>query len=150
MRVFLCAFGNFALAVPMNSVSSLANLADLPEEHGAVARDAVAHDPENRGTYVSLPLLFGLPPENIKHGIVLKNPDSGDGENRTILFSPEIVREIEIPDDEIYPMPKVLDGTRFSMLFAGIRLSDVPVLRNPVLLLDPERLALFVRKETAA
>jgi len=147
MRVFLCAFGDFALAIPMSCVSALTNLSA-----NTAQREAVAHDGENGNTYISLPKLFGLPPENIRHGVVMNRPDGetgGGDKNKTVLLSPEIVREIDIPDEQIFPLPKVLDGTHFSELFSGVQLAEKPVLLNPVLVLDPERLARYVKKEIA-
>ncbi|MCL2191880.1 MAG: hypothetical protein FWB78_00610 [Treponema sp.] len=147
MRAFLCSFGDFALAIPMFSVVSLTNL-ETRSENTAVrnnvdANDAIMHDAENRNTYISLPLLFNLPLQAVRHSIILKTfneQDDGTNKNKIILSSPEVVREMEIPDAEIHLVPKVLSGTRFFNLFSGIHLSEKPVLINPVLVLCPEKL----------
>ena len=132
MRVFLCSYGNFSIAIPMSSVSSLALHTDSRD-----AGAALTHDREN--TYVSLPKLFELPSEYSRHGITL---NSGGG--KIVLLSTEVEREAEIPDEEIFPVPKALCGTRFSALFSGIQFAG-----SPVLLLDPERLIQRVEKEMA-
>ena len=121
MRVFLCSFDTFFLAIPMNAVSSLSlpQSSDLLEQHDNI----IAYNQENRNKYLSLPLLFNHSPESIRHAIVLKNPDDKDDdiiENKIILLSTAVERETEIPDDEIFPIPKMFNGTRFSVLFNGM------------------------------
>ena len=141
MRVFLCAFGSFSLAIPMRSVSSLTLCASGQSQ-------TVEYNHENHNTYVSLPRLFNLQSENIRHGIILKdgddeNEDSQITENRTILLTTEVICETEIQGEEIYPVPKVFGSMYFSTLFSGI-LFDSRALTNmagsPVLLLDIEQL----------
>jgi hypothetical protein len=122
MRVFLCACGGFLVAIPMDSVSSLMLYAEE-------AAQMVEYNEQNRNTYISLPLLLDIPPEHIQHGIVLKNPDSEDDdssiiENRTILLTTRIDCEIDISEGEIYPIPKVFNRMRLSMLFSGILFSS--------------------------
>ena len=137
MRVFLCAFGEFSLAIPMNTVSSLTLYTE---------ETALEYNGESRNTYISLPRLFNLPQAFIRHGIILKygNEDDNTAENKTILLTTEITCETEIPDEEIYPLPKVFGGLRFSTLFSGIQFDSRPrreheisdAAGNPVLLLD--------------
>ena len=148
MRVFLCAFGNFFLAIPMSSVSSMTLNTDM-----AAQRKAVEYNNENRNTYVSLPRLFNLPSENIRHGIILQSgeEDSETTEDKIILLSNEVICETEIPCEEIYPIPKALGGMRFSAFFRGILFDSGTALTvsenssncppgSPVLLLDIEQL----------
>ena len=90
------------------------------------------HNQESHSTYVSLPRLFSLPLVKTRHCIVLK---SNSTENKIILLVTEVECEAEIPDEEIYPLPKVFEGTLFSTLFSGIQLGA-----NPCVLLSPERL----------
>ena len=134
MRVFLSAFTGFLLAIPMHCVSSLM-LCDRKTEHTA------DYDNENRNTYISLPKMLGLPMENTRHGIILKDgnnekEDSNTVKNKTILLTAEIECETEIPGEKIYPLPKVFNSFRFSALFSGIQFDS----GNPVLLLDIEQL----------
>ena len=131
MRVFLCAFAGFSLAIPMRSVSSLALLAD------GVHTGAQC---------ISLPELFNLPSENIQHIIVMKNSEGNNAqENKIVLLTTEVECEIDIPDEEIFSIPKVFETMRFSRLFSGIRFNS---LRHknlppgaPMLFLDHEHLA---------
>ena len=147
MRVFVCGFGDFQVAIPMHSVSSLALHAGNPSNTG---------NPSNmdRNNYVSLPLLFKLPSENIKHSIILKNLDVEDedavdntAENKTILLIPEVECEMEIPDEEMHLIPKVLSSTHFFIFFRGIKFDQSG--GGPILLLNTDQLIRSEQKETA-
>jgi len=117
MRVFLCSFDGFLIAIPMDSVSSIC------------IYNKVQHNEDNRNTYVSLPMLFNLQSE-IRNSIVLKKPnaneDDSDG-NKTILLSTRVEREEEIHDGEFFPIPKTLNKTLFSALFSGVLFVSQPV-----------------------
>ena len=157
MRVFLCSYGGFSVAIPMSFVSSLTLLAedtDVPDTDvpDTAAPDAAAPDaaacgeaacsdaangPDDPGACVSLPGLFELPSINARHGITLN-----DGEKKITLLSTEVECETEIPDEEIHPIPKVLSGTRFFALFSGIKFAACPLL-----VLKPGRLLLKAQAE---
>jgi hypothetical protein len=134
MRVFLSEFSGFTLAVPMDAVASMVFYNQEMEK-------IIQHDQENRNTYVSLPLLFNQPSTSICYGIVLRNWNTI--ENKVVLITAEIKRDIEIPYDQFYPIPKSMSALRFSEMFSGIHFSD-----NPVLLLNIERLAQSVMSNT--
>jgi len=159
MRVFICAFSGFSLAIPMRSVSSL-----TLHEHEAA--QTVEYNMENRNTYVSLPHLFSLPSELIRHGLVLKSLISGNGdredgnieddniiENKIILLTTEVKCETEIPGEDIFPIPKTLGTIRFSALFNGIRFDTNDVSDTsgkPILFLNTGNLVQIIQKEAAA
>jgi chemotaxis signal transduction protein len=136
MRVFLSDFSGFTLAVPMDAVASIM-LYKQEEEN------PVRHDAENCNTYISLPRLFNLPGEAVCHGIILQQHDSTA--NKVVLLTSEIMRDIEIPNEEFYPIPKALSGLRFSTVFSGIQLAD-----NPILLLNTEQLIYSIQEEPSA
>jgi len=133
MRVFLSAFSGFTLAVPMNAVAAMM-LYDKETEK------TVHYDQQSRSTYVSLPRLFRLPNEIVQHGIVLREWNSKV--NKVVLLTAEVKRDIEIPDEQIHPLPKVLGALRFSEIFSGIQFSD-----NPILLLNVKQLAEYIQRE---
>ena len=153
MRVFLSAYRGFSLAIPMCFVSSLTI-------HSDAASRTVEYNQENRNTYISLPHLFNLPPEDTRHGIVLKDlnsedPDS-DGnvmENKIILLTTEVECETEIPDTEIFPIARTLKGKRFSAFFSGIQFDSIQSPDSsgrPVLLLNIETLVKNIQKDLLA
>ena len=148
MRVFLCSFGDFYIAIPMGAVLALA-LQPEKEAEALLASEsnAVNYNPENRNTYVSLPRLFNVPVKKIQHSIIMKTIDSDDDDaikNKTILYIPEVECETEIPDDEIFPIQGTFNGTLFFTLFSGIQFDSRPAASstggNPVLFLNPEQL----------
>jgi len=155
MKVFICAFGGFSLAIPMCYVSSLA----------LHSGQAAEYNTENPNTYISLPHLFCLPSEVIRHSIALKNPNDENGYieddniddiiivNKIILLVTEVKCEAEIPDTKIFPIPKSLDGMRFSALFSGIQFDSGKVsdaFGKPILFLNIEALIKNFQKEPAA
>jgi hypothetical protein len=119
MRVFISDFSGFTLAVPMDAAASMMLYDQKTEE-------TIHYDQENSSTYISLPLLFNLPDINVCHGIILRERDSEAG--KIVLLSAEIIRDIEIPDEQFYPMPEALSALRFYKMFSGIHFSDKPVL----------------------
>jgi len=142
MRVFICAFSGFSLAIPMRSIASLAL-------HTQETAQAVEYNTEDTNTYISLPRLFSLSAEVISHSLVLKNSNGEGGndiENKVILLTTEVKCEAEISGEDIFPIPKTLGGMRFSALFNGI-LFDTG---KPVLLLNTETLVRNFQKEKAA
>jgi hypothetical protein len=133
MRAFLSAFSGFTLAVPMNAVASI-----MLCKQGAEM--AVQHDQENRNIYISLPHLFNLPGESVCHAINLRTENTTV--QKIVLLTAEVKRDIEIPDEQFYPIPKALNALRFSKVFSGIQLAE-----NPVLLLNVEQLVQSIQKE---
>lgn len=131
-------FSGFSVAIPMDCISSFSIYGEKTESN-------------NR--YISLPLLFNLPQEIIRHCIILKNGNNSKelSDNQTILLTTEVNCETEIPNEEIYPLPKTLCRFRFYSLFSGIqfnsRLNQGRGLQDnlnnaagkPVLLLNPEQ-----------
>jgi hypothetical protein len=111
----------------------------------------IEYDNESRNTYVSLPVLFDYQSETPRHGIILKNEedeDSGIIENKTILLTTEIEREINIPEEKIYTLPKILDRMKFSRIFNGIVFGQESLQdKKMLLLLNPELLINNLQKE---
>jgi len=148
MRVFICAFSGFSLAIPMSSIASLAL-------NTREAAQAVEYNTEDSNTYISLPHLFSLSPEVISHSLVLKNSEDIDGNdmendsaitNKVILLTTEVTCETEISGEDIFTVPKAFGSMRFSALFNGI-LFDTG---KPVLILNTETLVRNYKKERAA
>jgi len=144
MRVFLCAFGSFSLAIPITYISSIMLYYGNSDKK-------IEYNNENRNTYISLPVLFDYHSETLRHGIILKNgendEDNGIIENKTILLTTEIEREINIPEERIYSMPKILDRMKFSNIFSGILFGHESQNKNMLLFLNPKLLIQNLQKE---
>jgi len=146
MRVFLCPFDGFSMAVPIDSVSYIIL-------YRGGADKAVDYNNDSGNKYFSLPLLLNYPFEKIKHGIILKSggieEDNGAFENKTVLLTTEIEREIEIQDEKIFPVQKTLKSMRFSFLFKGILFdSNYNRAGNTILVLNTDYFLLKYQGET--
>ena len=134
MRVFICVFENFSVAIPMDCISSLSFLTKETDEDTAVKN-------ESEYTYISLFCLFDLPPQQTGYKIILKDHMSY---KKIVLLSTPVEDEIEIPNDKIYPIPRTLKNTRFSHFFSGIRFLEDS---KPVFILNSKQLNKYIQKE---
>ena len=150
MRVFLCPFEGFSIAIPMDSVASVA----------LYTGESVEYNEENGQVAISLPRLFNLSEELIRHIIILKNPDGetdynadyNDKKNNVMLFTTEIEREVDISGQQIFSLPKALSAARFSVLFNGIQFKSnqfSDAAETMVLLLNCKELNRFAKKGEA-
>ncbi|MCL2265142.1 MAG: hypothetical protein FWC22_03770 [Treponema sp.] len=151
MRTFLCSYGNFSLAIPMNSVLSIYL---SPDKN----KNLVNYDSKNRNTYISLPVFFNYKNDNVCHGIILKSNDTCEDsdpeavEDKIILLSTEIIREKEIPSGNFFPLPKTLSFcSNFSifkgMLFLSHNNTVKKAAEDLILLLNTEQLVQIICKE---
>ena len=147
MRVFLCSFNEFTLAIPMKSVLSIFLFKDKAE-------NKIAYKTESSNIHISLPLLFNSPESRIHHGIVIKNEYYKNDMKENILLSTEIQNENNIPSHIFHPIPKALGVFKFSCFFSGMYFisADRSIItdknnRELVLLLDPLRLFPEINKE---
>jgi len=138
MKVFICSYSWFSLAIPMDSVSSI-------YLHSNNLNQKISFNVENHNTHISLPLLLNCPDADVKHGIILKDGNNNDSmENKVILFSTAVESEKDISADNIYPLPKIMGVMQFSLIFNGIyfnnrhggavddKTNDIVLLLNPL------------------
>ena len=126
MKYFLCAFGDMYLGIP----------SALTERVVSAARTASAvFESDGSDVYISLPVLFGRADIPSPHGLVLK---SSVNDKKVTLLAPSLDIDLEIPDEEIFSVPKVLSGVMRYCKGTGF------VKRNSqtrfVLILDSEKL----------
>jgi hypothetical protein len=149
MRVFICSYSWFSLAIPMDSVSSIFL-------HPDNINQKIDFNAENSNTHVSLPLLLNCPDANVKHGIILKDDgnDNDSMENKVILFSTALESEKDISNEKIYPLPKIMDVMQFALIFNGIYFNngsngtvEDKTIKELVLLLNPRQLVNNIKKE---
>jgi hypothetical protein len=133
MRFFLSNFEDFCLAVPIDQISSL-----MVFSRGA--DEAVFRDEETGDTYFSLPHFFGSPGEEVRHGLVLKEPgqerDIGE-RDRKILLVTSVERDLVLPGDQIHALPRVLIAMDGVSVITGIHFIEDSA---PILFIDPMRL----------
>jgi len=136
MRVFLSVFSGFTLAIPMDDVGAMM-LYDQKTEK------TIHYDQKSRCTFISLPCLFNMRDVEVPHGIILREFNSK--ENKVVLLTAAVKRDIEIPDEEFYPIPISLRSTNFAALFKGIKFSE-----KPILLLNMKQLPEILQREYQA
>jgi len=148
MRVFICSYSWFSLAIPMDCVSSIF----LHSDNLVQKFDFNA---ENGNMHISLPLLLNCPDVNVKHGIILKDETNNNDstENKVILFSTAVESEKDISPEKIYPLPKILGVIQSSHIFSGIffinrggAIDDMNT-KELILLLNPCQLVKNIKKE---
>jgi len=150
MRVFICPYDGFSLAIPMDAVLSITL-------HQKKCEKIVETSPENQNTYISLPLLFNRENKEQRHGIILKDGDDERLEEKIVLLTYKIESETELEQNKIYPLPGSFSAIKFpqlnfSQFFMGIIFSDLHhhEKNELVLILNPEHLANKIKKELKA
>jgi len=139
MRVFLCPYEGFSLAVPMDIVQSVIPNRKNPER-------TVVYNQENQNTYISLPRLFNCANNKIKHGIILKDGIDDKLENKFVLLTYEIESEAELTLNKIYPLPEAFADMKFALFFKGMIFSDTHP-EDLILLVDSEHIVQNIKKE---
>jgi len=148
MRVFICSYSWFSLAIPMDSVSSIFLYSDKINQK-------INFNAENSNTHISLPLLLNCPDVNVKHGIILKDGSNNNDsmENKVILFSTAVESEKDISSENIYPLPKIMGVMQFALIFNGIYFNsrngavEDKTIKELVLFLNPLQLVKNIQKE---
>jgi hypothetical protein len=133
MRFFLSTFEDFCLAVPIDQIASLIVYSQVPEEE-------VFRDEGNGDTYFSLPHFFGSPGEEVRHGLILKEPGQDrdlEERDRKILLVTSVERDEVIPGALIHPLPRVLFAMDGVSVITGIYFMEDS---TPILFIDPMRL----------
>jgi chemotaxis signal transduction protein len=87
------------------------------------------YETENQEAFISLPALFKLK-DAAPHGLVLKTKNA----NRTVLLTPKIDIDLEIPEEEVRQLPQAFSG--LYQYFTGAYFYDQDV----VLILNVEKL----------
>jgi hypothetical protein len=100
----------------------------------------VLYETEGQEAFISLPLLLQSK-DSAPHGVVLKTAaiQPPEGILRTILLTPKIDIDLEIPEEKIHQLPQTFLGLyRF---FRGAYFDD----QNVILILNTEKLAEVMR-----
>ena len=127
MKYFICALDG----KHWNSTSYLGIPAEQTERLIPADRtQTVVYETDNEEAFILLPALFDLKDRDAPHGLILKNAPR----IKTILLSPRIENEMEIPPQEIHQLPDALSAMH--TYFTGIFFTDDKV----ILILDPEKL----------
>ena len=127
MKYFICALEKILLGIPAEQTERI-----MQEDRLQTA----VKESENGKTFISLPALFKLKNNAAPHGVLLKSEgQAGTAPGRAaVLLAPKIDIELQVPEEDIHELPKVLD--RQFLFLRGVYFSD----QNAILILDPEKL----------
>jgi hypothetical protein len=114
---------------------------------------------ENQEAFISLPCLFRLKDVLAPHGIILKTDKSDipinkssdisiDKHIKTILLTPKIDIELEIPEESIHRMPESFAG--LFRCFKGAYFTAAGTGQSVILLLDPEKIVESIHNDQYA
>ena len=125
MKYFICT-----LETDNNAAVYMGFPAEKTEQIISISRvQTSVCETENRETFISIPVLFQLKDKTTPHGLVLRNP------LRTILLTPKINTEMDIPEESIHRLPESLTG--MLKFFRGLCFDG----KNLILIFDPDKLA---------
>ena len=130
VKYFICALGEINLAIPAEQTERIIPVARVQTS---------VMESETQEVFISLPVLFRQKDAAAPHGLVLKTEvkfSAAGFPGKTILLTPRIDIELEIPEENIHRLPEAFSGL-FSCFkgacFAGNS-------QNMTLILDPEKL----------
>ena len=98
MKYFLCAFDTIYLGLPSERTERIISVSKIQSS---------VYETDEQNTFISLPLLFRYSVLPAPHGIVLKSEEE---EKKIILLVPPLDIDLEIPEKDIYSVPKAFSG----------------------------------------
>ena len=126
MKYFTCSLDNISLGIP----------ADLIERIIPVNRSqTTVYETENDEAFISIPALFRLKDSTAPHGLVLKSQNPF----KTVLLSPKIDIELEIPEEDIRTLPKALAEIFFFCKTVCFKGQDLVLILAPEKIMERER-----------
>ena len=131
MKYFICALGStlsrINLGIPAEQTERIVSVTRI--------QDAVC-ETENQEVFISLPALLKQKGRSAPHGIVLKPHVSQPPDTKkTILLTPKIDAELDIPEEDIHSLPRAMNGGVYRH-FRGAYCNE----KNVILILNPEKL----------
>ena len=124
MKYFICALDEIDIGIPAEKTERI-----IPANR---VQNAVC-ETEAGTSYISLPLVLMQKNSAAPHGIVLK-PSAAQAAQKTVLLTPRIEKEEEIPEEDIHSLPESLAGLRG--FFRGAHFTK----ENVILILNTEKL----------
>jgi hypothetical protein len=129
VKFFICSADSVHFAVPSEKTERIISLDRV--QTGVCEK-------ENNEAFISLRALFRFESPSAPHGLILKSGRPGpNGEPvKTIHLTPKIDIELEIPEENIYDLPKSFTGLfRF---FSGLCFTEKQ--DNVILIIDIEKI----------
>jgi len=135
MKYFICTLEPTAEAQEKHAFSLAAIQLAIPTSHteriiSVTKIQTAEHETGDDGVSVSLPVLFQQKSAPTPHGVILRS----DHALKTILLTPGINRDLEIPEESIHRLPGVLDS--LSRYFAGVYFDN----KDLIFILDADKM----------
>ena len=96
MKYFICALDTLTLGIPAEQTERIIPVTRV--------QTSVTEN-ENGQAFISIPALFKQKENSAPHGLVLKSAPS-----KTVLLTPRIDIDLEIPEESIRPLPETFSG----------------------------------------
>jgi len=123
LKYFVCASDKISVAIPAEQTEHIISVTRIQQ--------AVC-ETENQEVFISLPVLLRLEDSAAPHGIILKSSDSSAV--KTVLLTPRIDIETEIPEEKIHSLPEAMGGV--FKYFRGAYCTE----QNVILVLNTEKI----------
>ena len=114
MRYFICALDKINLGIPAERTERIIPVTRMQTT-------VFETDNDNREAFISLPMLFLQNDSVTPHGAVLKAND-GTETPKTVLLTPRIDIDLEIPEEDIHGLPEAFVG--FFRYFRGVYFTE--------------------------
>jgi hypothetical protein len=101
LKYFICALDTINLGIPAEQTERIIPVTRV--------QDTVC-ETENQEIFISLPVLLRQKDSAAPHGVVLKSNAGEPSAVKTVILTPRIDVEMEIPEEDIYSLPEALDG----------------------------------------
>jgi len=137
MKYFICALDRMNIGVPAERTERI-----IPVARAQTALLETEGEAGNQNVFISLPVLFKQKDPAAPHGVVLKNTEpqtSAANPGKTILLTPRIDIDLEIPEENIHGLPGAFAG--LLGCFRGGCFND----QNLILILNPEKIMERIR-----
>jgi hypothetical protein len=125
MKYFICALGKTNIGIPSRQTQQIISAANMR---------GVENEMENQSVFISLPELFQQKDIAAPHGLILKSSAGEPYKVRTVLLTPKIDAELEIPEEDIHSLPKAMAGVYKH--FTGAYCADQKI----ILIINPEKI----------
>jgi len=125
LKYFICAPEKINIAIPAEQTEHI-----IPNTR---VQEAVC-ETENQEVFISLPVLLRQKDCAAPHGIVLKSNAGESSAVKTVLLTPRIEIETEIPEEKIHSLPEAMGG--LFKYFRGAYCTE----QNVILILNPKKL----------
>jgi hypothetical protein len=125
LKYFICALGKTYIGIPSGQTQQIISVTN--------ARGA-ENEMDNQSVFISLPELFQQKDSAAPHGLILKSSAGEPYKTRTVLLTPKIDAELEIPEEDIHSLPKAMTGVYRH--FTGAYCTDQKI----ILIINPEKI----------